>query len=145
MKSAYGFVVLYALFALIATLMNLGSQALFISHYHGIYSVEFSILTGTFVGLTAKYYLDKIYIFKFESDDLAHDAKLFVLYTAMGVATTLLFWGVEYSFDKIFKTDLMRYLGGFVGLAIGYCIKYSLDRRFVFIRCANTNSKEQAQ
>ena len=30
------------------------------------------------------------------------------------------------------KTDLMREVGAVLGLAVGYVIKYTLDRRFVF-------------
>ena len=32
----------------------------------------------------------------------------------------------------IFETKEMRYLGGVIGLAIGYLTKYHLDKRYVF-------------
>ena len=51
----------------------------------------------------------------------------------MGVFTTAIFWGTEYAFHLIFTTDAMRYIGGVLGLTIGYYIKYQLDKRFVFI------------
>ena len=50
----------------------------------------------------------------------------------MGVVTTLIFWGFEFTFEYLFRTKFMRYLGAVIGLSIGYFIKYNLDRRFVF-------------
>ena len=32
----------------------------------------------------------------------------------------------------IWQTDLMRELGAVIGLAIGYVVKFQLDKRFVF-------------
>jgi putative flippase GtrA len=104
--------------------------------YQGLYAVPLSILVGTAVGLPIKYVLEKRHIFAFESDNLAHDGRLFVLYTVMGVFTTAIFWGVEYAFHRIFGTDVMRYLGGIIGLTLGYVIKYFLDKRFVFVNRA---------
>ena len=54
------------------------------------------------------------------------------LYTAMGLATTVIFWGFEFGFHHLFATREMRYLGGVIGLAIGYVSKYYLDKRYVF-------------
>ena len=39
----------------------------------------------------------------------------------------------EFAFQLLFGTDGMRYLGGVVGLTVGYFIKYRLDKRFVFV------------
>jgi hypothetical protein len=39
---------------------------------------------------------------------------------------------VEFGFDYLFKTTEARYIGACIGLAIGYIIKYRLDKRFVF-------------
>ena len=50
----------------------------------------------------------------------------------MGLATTVIFWGFEFGFQYLFATKEMRYLGGALGLAIGYVAKYLLDKRFVF-------------
>ena len=49
------------------------------------------------------------------------------------MVTTLVFWGTEFAFHLAFQTDAMRYLGGVIGLVIGYAIKYQLDKRYVFI------------
>jgi hypothetical protein len=50
----------------------------------------------------------------------------------MGLATIVIFWGFEFGFNHIFATKEMRYLGGVIGLAIGYLAKYHLDKRYVF-------------
>jgi putative flippase GtrA len=51
----------------------------------------------------------------------------------MGVFTTVIFWSVEYAFYLTFATDTMRYVGGVIGLAIGFYVKYQLDKKFVFV------------
>ena len=135
-------VVLYTLFAAIATVTNLGSQALVQLLYKGPYDLIVAILVGTFVGLVVKYLLDKRYIFAYRTRSLAHDGQLFVLYAAMSLITTVIFWGFEYGFELAFGTDLMRYLGGLIGLAIGYFLKYQLDKRFVFRQTASDGGDE---
>lgn len=123
---------LYTLFAVLSTVINIGSQMLSILVYNGYYFVEVSILVGTGAGLPLRYFLEKRYIFNFKSQSLAHDGKLFVFYSAMGVVTTFIFWGTEYAFHLIYDTDLMRYIGGVIGLTIGFYVKYQLDKKFVF-------------
>ena len=132
--------VLYTLFAVLSTVINIGSQMLSIWAFKGPYSVEISILVGTAAGLPLRYFLEKRYIFNFKSQNLKHDGKLFVFYSAMGVITTLMFWGTEYAFHLIYDTDFMRYVGGVIGLAVGFYIKYQLDKKYVFV---NRNSEVQ--
>ena len=100
--------------------------------YSGMHSLVASVMVGTGVGLAAKYVLDKLFIFNFRSRDMAHDAQVFLQYAAVGVFTTLIFWAFEFGFNAIFADKAMRYLGALIGLAIGYYIKYRIDRRFVF-------------
>ena len=50
----------------------------------------------------------------------------------MGIVTTMIFWGFEAGFWYVWRSDMMRVLGEVIGLAIGYVVKYELDRRFVF-------------
>jgi putative flippase GtrA len=126
--------ILYAAIAVLATIANLGSQMVVIALYAGPYNVQVSILVGTAVGLPIKYVLEKRHVFEFQTRDLSHDGRLFVLYTSMGVLTTLFFWAVEYLFHWAFGTDLMRYVGGAIGLSGGYYAKYRLDKRYVFVR-----------
>ncbi len=123
---------MYTIFALFATVANIGSQEVAITLYQGSFAVMLSILVGTAVGLVLKYWLDKRYIFQYQTQSIQHDSKTFTLYTIMGVVTTFIFWGFELTFDAIYGTKEMRYLGGVIGLAIGYYVKYQLDKRYVF-------------
>ena len=132
-KTATKIAVLYTLFAVVSTAINIGSQMVSIWIYKGPFSVEISILVGTVMGLPLRYFLEKRYIFNFTSKNLVHDGKLFVFYSAMGVITTLIFWGTEYTFHLIYDTDFMRYLGGVLGLSIGFYVKYQLDKKYVFV------------
>jgi putative flippase GtrA len=131
-ESSMKLALIYSLLALIATLANIGSQDIAIRAYGGTHAVSLSILIGTAVGLIVKYLLDKRYIFRFRARDLAHDTQTFLLYTLMGVFTTAIFWGFELGFDRFFQTKELRYLGGVIGLALGYLAKYRLDKQFVF-------------
>jgi len=131
--NAWNIALLYTLFAALSTLINIGSQMVSISLYAGPYAIPISILVGTAMGMPVRYLLDKRYIFAFQAKDLSHDGRLFVLYTGMAVLTTLIFWGVEYAFHLMFETDAMRYVGGMLGLSIGYFAKYRLDKKYVFV------------
>ena len=122
----------YAIYALIATAANIGAQDLVVRAYHGTGAIVASVAMGTGVGLAIKYLLDKRYISRFRAANVAHDTRTFALYTAMGLATTVIFWGFEFGFHHLFATREMRYLGGVIGLAIGYVAKYHLDKRYVF-------------
>jgi len=126
------FALLYALLAAVATAVNIGSQDVLIRLYEGPYHLLISVAVGTAVGLLVKYVLDKRYIFQFKARDVVHDSHTFALYTLMGLLTTVVFWGFEFGFHYLFQTREMRYLGGVIGLAIGYTTKYHLDKRFVF-------------
>ena len=136
-KTATKIAVLYTLFAVVSTAINIGSQIVSIWVYKGPFSVEISILVGTAMGLPLRYFLEKRYIFNFTSKNFIHDGKLFVFYIAMGVITTLMFWGTEYAFHLIYDTDLMRYFGGIIGLSIGFHVKYQLDKKYVFVNSSN--------
>lgn len=122
----------YGIFALIATVANIGAQDVLVRLYSGPGHIAASMILGTGVGLVVKYLLDKRYIFHFKSHSVAHDTQTFALYTLMGLLTTAVFWGFEWGFHLAFETKAMRYLGGVIGLTIGYLIKFHLDKRFVF-------------
>ena len=92
----------------------------------------FAVAAGTIVGLVLKYILDKRWIFGDMSVGVKAHSKRFSLYTAMGLITTAIFWGMETAFWLVWQTDAMRELGAVLGLSIGYVVKYNLDRRFVF-------------
>jgi putative flippase GtrA len=129
-RAASKLVVAYALCALVATIANIGAQDAVVWFWpHAIFP---ALLVGTGIGLAVKYVLDKHYIFRFRARNAVHDGFTFVLYSLMGVATTVIFWGFELGFQWLFGTREMRYLGGIIGLAIGYVTKYHLDKRYVF-------------
>ena len=136
-KTATKIAVLYTLFAVLSIAINIGSQMLSIWIYKGPLSVEVSILVGTAMGLPLRYFLEKRYIFNFTSKNLVHDGTLFVFYSAMGAITTLIFWGTEFAFHLIYDTDFMRYIGGIIGLSIGFYVKYQLDKKYVFVNSSN--------
>lgn len=148
----------YTIFAIIATVANIGSQELGLMIYaaallnivdmilawlglalsqlglsHDALAMVFAMVLGTGVGLIVKYVLDKKYIFKFVAQSVAHDSQTFMLYSLMGLLTTVIFWGMEVGFEYWFETKTMRYVGACLGLAIGYIVKYYLDKRFVFV------------
>ena len=123
---------LYTAFAIVATFFNILAQDIFSYIYSGPFYILVSIIIGTCVGLVIKYILDKKYIFKYKTQNAQHDGKIFMLYTVMGIFTTIIFWGFEFGFHAIFETKEMRYVGGVIGLMIGYICKYYLDKRFVF-------------
>lgn len=125
---------LYALFAVFAIVANIATQWTSMALYTGPWSIPVSMVFGTIIGLIVKYVLDKRFIFGFQADSGLHEARTFALYAFMGIVTTGVFWATELSFHWVFGTDAMRYLGGVIGLAIGYWIKYWLDARFVFRR-----------
>lgn len=124
--------ILYAFLALVATGANIGAQDLAVRLYDGPAALVVSMLVGTGVGLVVKYLLDKRYIFRFRARNAVHDGQTFLLYALMGLITTTIFWGFELGFDHIFGTRRMRYVGGVIGLGIGYLSKYYLDKHFVF-------------
>lgn len=133
MKQVARIASLYAVVAVLATASNLLTQMVVVWAYSGPYAIELSVLAGTAAGLPVKYLLEKRHIFEFEAESLKHDGQMFFLYSFLGVFTTAIFWGTELAFQWFFGTDLMRYVGGAIGLTMGYVIKYHLDKRFVFV------------
>ena len=124
----------YFIFACIATSLNIGTQKLFFVLYthNNDYSIYIAMLLGTVIGFITKYFLDKNFIFYYKADSGKQNFFLFVLYSAMGVVTTVIFWGTELLFDYLFPFDEAKYIGAIIGLSIGYTSKYFLDKKFVF-------------
>lgn len=122
----------YSLFALIATFINLFTQFISLAIYSQNFSLYIAMFFGTLTGLIAKYILDKKYIFYYVVKDKKEDSQKFILYSIMGVFTTLIFWGFEIGFDYIFDSEIAKYIGAIIGLSIGYITKYFLDKKFVF-------------
>lgn len=122
----------YALFAGLSIASNLGSQWVAGALYGGPLRIYLMLVVGTSVGLIVKYLLDKSFIFFYQTETVAHDLRTFLLYVSMGVVTTAIFWGTELAFDALFSGDSAKYIGGFIGLTIGYTSKFFLDRKWVF-------------
>lgn len=121
---------LYLTFAIIATVVNLLTQEVIISwQRHDEY---IAMMIGTATGLITKYVLDKTFIFKFVATSKSQGIHVFVLYSFMGVATTFIFWGIEWGFYSVYDTHFMRNVGAVIGLSISYLIKYQLDKNYVF-------------
>ena len=122
----------YALFAAIATGANILSQHLCLQLYGGPFSLYAAMAAGTLVGLVIKYVLDKKFIFYHTTAGARDDMRKFIIYSSMGVFTTLIFWGSELLFNHLFTFPEAKYLGAAIGLGVGYITKYNLDKRFVF-------------
>ena len=127
----------YFSFAIICTILNLGTQFLILqgfnqSKYNHDTMVLLAIFCGTFVGLISKFFLDKFYVFMDPTESHNTELRKFFLYSFMGVITTLIFWLTEWCFYITWKNPVAKYVGGLLGLSLGYCLKYILDQRFVF-------------
>jgi putative flippase GtrA len=126
--------VTYAALALVATVANLLAQEAVVTFWSGHEGIFASMVVGTLVGLVTKYVLDKRYIFMFKARSGVEDGKTFLLYSIVGLFTTLIFWGFEIAFQYAFGSKELRYIGAAIGLAIGYAAKYQIDKRLVFPR-----------
>ncbi|MCV2889421.1 GtrA family protein [Ruegeria aquimaris] len=122
----------YAIFAIVAVLVNLGIQRLVLTEFVGVSGYVLALVLGTGAGLVVKYMLDKKWIFFDQPQDFRREVGKFSLYTLTGVATTLLFWGTETLFLIVWQTERMREVGAILGLVLGYSIKYRLDLAYVF-------------
>jgi len=120
----------YSFFAIIAIAVNIATQFLSYNFLSINYILLISILLGTLTGLLTKYYLDKRFIFYHKPKNKVQN---FTLYSITGIFTTMIFWGTEILFYFYFNTQQAKYLGGILGLCIGYFVKYNLDKKYVFI------------
>ncbi len=125
-------VFLYALFAAVATAVNLLTQLLLFLVFNTWWVLYLALLFGTLTGLVTKYVLDKKYIFNYKARNRVDDFNKFSLYSLMGLFTTFIFWGAEMFFYYYFDFKGSQYVGGALGLMVGYIVKYVLDRKYVF-------------
>ncbi|MEE2924064.1 MAG: GtrA family protein [bacterium] len=127
----------YFTFAIICTIINLGTQFLILeginqNKYDHDTMVLSAMFCGTFAGLLSKFFLDKFYVFMDPRENLNTELSKFFIYSSMGVITTAIFWLTEWCFYITWKNPAAKYIGGLLGLSLGYCLKYILDQRFVF-------------
>ena len=130
--STPGLILRYGCFAVIATLANLAVQRMVMPLADGQLGYVLALCAGTGSGLVVKYALDKKWIFSDPLLSAGMETRKFSLYTLTGVGTTLVFWGTETAFWLIWQTQALREAGAVIGLAVGYTVKYQLDKRFVF-------------
>ena len=125
---------LYGLFALLSTAMNLAAQQISAVALSGRVSdvLHASLLCGTVAGFASKYLLDKRFVFRDRSQRHRDEARKLLFSGVFSVATTVIFWGCELGFFRAFGTPTAKYAGAVIGLAIGYAAKFTLDRRFTF-------------
>lgn len=125
----------YAFFALVATSANLMTQWLCLRPVQmSSFMLYIAMAAGTATGLFTKYVLDKKWIFYYKSMNARDDAERFLLYSLMGGFTTGIFWATEIGFYHFFDFSGAHYVGGALGLSVGYTAKYFLDRKYVFPR-----------
>ena len=122
----------YTFFSCVAMFANLGVQRLVLWLGDTQIFLGVALVTGTVFGLVSKYLLDKRWIFYDVSNSAIQHGKKFGLYVAMGIITTIIFWGMEVAFWLTWRTEAMREIGAVIGLSIGYITKYKLDKKFVF-------------
>jgi putative flippase GtrA len=100
-------------------------------------SVIVALVIGTLAGVLVKYSLDKRYIFRYRASSAVHEVRTFMVYALLSGVTTIIFWGFELGFGAVFQSAAARYLGGGIGLVIGYFVKYALDKKYTFTGGAN--------
>ncbi len=135
---------LYALFAALATVANLGAQRAVLWAFGGMSGTAFlaALAVGTVAGFAVKYLLDRRWIFGASPLPPRDEARRVWRYGLTAVFTTLLFWATEAAFWIGFGTHAARELGAVLGLAAGYTIKYFLDRAYVFRPGAEARAEE---
>jgi putative flippase GtrA len=131
MTASFSLTVRYVAFAVISTLANLASQEAVFRLAPGA-PIMAGILAGTIAGFAVKYVLDKRWIFNDGYSGARDEARKLSLYGLFSVFTTLIFWGFEVAFWAIWETKAAKYAGAVLGLAIGYAIKFMLDRSYTF-------------
>jgi putative flippase GtrA len=134
----------YALFAALATGINIGVQRVIGSVVAGRVSLYVAILGGMTAGLIVKYLLDKRFIFQYRAPSRGDEAVKILLYLTMSGFSTAVFWAVELCFDTLFDFTAARYIGAAVGLTLGYSLKYELDKRFVFVKPKNSKGSSKS-
>jgi len=127
-------VILYIIFAAIATTANLSIQRVILSINNTSLYFIIALFLGTLIGLLIKYFLDKNWIFLDNTRGLKSQSRKLSLYAIMGILTTIIYWVIETAFWLIWQKDNMREYGALLGLSIGYIVKYKLDKKFVFER-----------
>ena len=119
-------IILYFLFAVLVTFINLAGQHIFLNFYENLF---LAVVAGSASGLIIKFALDSKLVFESNKD---MNLKIFIKYAFIGACITPIIWVVEVTFLNIFGTVFMRDVGAVLGIALAYYIKYEIDKRFIF-------------
>ncbi len=87
-------------------------------------------LLGVVVSYIVKFILDKYIVFEKKSTDLKQTSKEFIKYFLFAILTTVINIGGQYLLYKVFLWDYL--IAAIIPLAIGYIVKFLLDRKYVF-------------
>lgn len=123
---------LYISFCLLSTGVNLVFQWPFFHIFKGEWVPYAALFVGTLIALFIKYYCDKQWIFCISASNSCNNFSCFAIYAFNGGLTTTIFWGTELIFYYMFDFSGAQYVGGALGLLIGYILKFQLDKKFVF-------------
>ena len=140
----------YMFFAIIAIGINVVVQIvskelfllLFNSLAHNYFSFSttkleywfiFALGMGTVSGFVFKFVMDKFIVFEDSITTIEKTTRQISLYFAFAIVTTTIFWGFEFLFKVLFPEGSMYLIGGIIGLAIGYTVKFLLDKTYVFM------------
>ena len=97
------------------------------------FGLLFQMFIATIIAFIFKYLVDKIFIFKDKTKYFSKThLKMIFMYGSFAILTTLIFWFFELSFKYFFNFKNAHYIGAVLGLAIGYTIKFLLDKKYVF-------------
>tara|TARA_B100000989_G_scaffold299003_1_gene291845 strand:- start:5206 stop:5595 length:390 start_codon:yes stop_codon:yes gene_type:complete len=120
----------YILVSLISIIANIALQILFLEVYTKMYRVELSIIIATALTMPARYVLERKFIFS--RIRYSSDTKSFLVYTFSACIATVIFIVTEYVFHLVFANDALRYLGGMIGLSLGFYFKFWFDTLKVY-------------
>ncbi len=122
------------IFAALATALNILFQYItktgLKNHFNDNIVYISQLIVGTGIGFVFKFIVDKFLIFKEKS--INRTLKQITVYTIFAIFTTGIFWGVESLFQILFSFENRELIGGFLGLSIGYTVKFFLDKKWVF-------------
>ena len=119
-------ILLYFLFALLASFVNLVGQHIFLTYNKNLF---LAVIVGSAFALVFKYILDCTIVFNRKN---IINLKTFLTYAFFGACLAPIVWIVEVMFLNIFGTVFMRDIGALLGIALAYFIKYEMDKRYVF-------------
>lgn len=92
--------------------------------------VFFGSVLGVGVSYIVKFILDKFIVFEKKDTNLKQTSKEFIKYFLFAIVTTAINIGGQYLLYKVFSWEYL--VAAIIPLAIGYIVKFLLDRKYVF-------------